>query len=300
VLELAKAFSAMPQKVSCDNPEIIVRTRKFGDATYVFVVNDHREYGSYVGQHELVMENGLPSKGIVSLKAESANVYELTGTGFIVPKRGEDGVMSWPVELGPCDGKIFMVTPKPLLGIQLEVPELATVGNAAKIMAKITTTQDTPTKAVIPVRVDVRDANGKLTEGSGFYAAENGIAELSLNLAPNEDPGTWEIRVKELASGMEAIRWMRVGMDQARAPPPPPRCAIGCLERSAESTRMSASGRRRSCRGKGTEKSSPKRSSAHRIKGERAATAFFGCSPSTCSLRSPSSGAGPQNAAKHK
>jgi uncharacterized protein YfaS (alpha-2-macroglobulin family) len=85
------------------------------------------------------------------------------------------------------------------------------VGNAAKIMTKITTTQDTPTKAVIPVRVDVRDANGKLTEGSGFYAAENGIAELSLNLAPNEDPGTWEIRVKELASGMEAVRWMRVG-----------------------------------------------------------------------------------------
>jgi hypothetical protein len=211
VLELAKAFSALPQKVSCDNPEIITRVRKFGDATYVFVVNDHREYGSYVGQHGLVMENGLPSKGIVSLKAESANVYELTGTGFIVPKRGEDGVMSWPVELGPCDGKIFMVTPKPLLALQLDVPESATVGNAAKIMTKITTTQDTPTKAVIPVRVDVRDANGKLTEGSGFYAAENGIAELSLNLAPNEDPGTWEIRVKELASGMEAVRWMRVG-----------------------------------------------------------------------------------------
>jgi hypothetical protein len=213
LLTLAKTLGgfALPQRANCDNPEIIVRTRKFGDATYVFVVNDHREYGSYVGQHELVMENGLPSKGIVSLKAESANVYELTGTGFIVPKRGEDGVMSWPVELGPCDGKIFMVTPKPLLGLQLEVPESATVGNAAKIMAKITTTQDTPTKAVIPVRVDVRDANGKLTEGSGFYAAENGIAELSLDLAPNEDPGTWEIRVKELASGMEAVRWMRVG-----------------------------------------------------------------------------------------
>lgn len=213
VLTLAQTLGgfALPQKALCDNPEIIVRTRKFGDATYVFVVNDHREYGSYVGQHGLVMENGLPAKGIVSLKAESANVYELTGTGFIVPKRGEAGMMSWPVDLGPCDGKIFMVTPKPLLGIQLEVPESATVDNEAKIMAKITTTQDTPTKAVIPVRVDVRDANGKLAEGSGFYAAENGIAELSLNLAPNEDPGTWEVRVKELASGMEAVKWMRVG-----------------------------------------------------------------------------------------
>jgi hypothetical protein len=70
LLELAKTLGgfALPQRANCDNPEIIVRTRKFGDATYVFVVNDHREYGSYVGQHGLVMENGLPSKGIVSLK----------------------------------------------------------------------------------------------------------------------------------------------------------------------------------------------------------------------------------------
>jgi len=213
VLTLAKTLGgfALPQRANCDNPEIIVRTRKFGDATYVFVVNDHRECGTYVGQHGLVMENGLPSKGIVRLKAESANVYELTGTQFIVPKRGDDGYMSWPVELGPCDGKIFMIMPKPLLGIQLDVPENATLNNTAKINARITTTQDAPTKAVIPVRVDIRDANGKSAEGSGFYAAENGIVELSLNLAPNEDPGTWEIRVKELASGMQAVKWMRVG-----------------------------------------------------------------------------------------
>lgn len=213
VLVLAKMLGgfSLPQKATCNNPEIITRTRKFGDATYVFVVNDHRENGSYVGQHGLVMENGLPSKGIVSLKAESANVYELTGTRFIVPKRGDDGSMSWPVELGPCDGRIFMVMPKPLLGIQLDVPENATLNNAAKITARITTMQDVPMKAVIPVRVDIRDANGNQAEGSGHYAAENGIVELSLNLAPNEDPGTWEIRVKELASGMESVKWMRVG-----------------------------------------------------------------------------------------
>ncbi len=210
VLELAKAFSALPQKVSCDNPEIITRVRKFGDATYVFVMNDHREYGTYVGQHGLVMENGLPSKGSVSLKAESANVYELTGTQFIVPKRGDDGSMSWPVELGPCDGKIFMITPKSLMGIKLEVPESATAGNVAKIGVRITTIQDAPTKAVIPVRVDIRDASGKSAEGSGFYAAENGVVDLELNLAPNEDAGTWEVHVRELASGMAATKWMRV------------------------------------------------------------------------------------------
>ncbi|MFO1440009.1 MAG: LamG-like jellyroll fold domain-containing protein [Verrucomicrobiaceae bacterium] len=212
VLALAKTIGgfSLPQKAMCDNPEIIVRTRKFGDATYLFVINDHREYGSYLGQHGLVMENGLPSKGIVSLQAESANVYELTGTRFILPKRGDDGVMSWPVELGPCDGRIFVILPKPLLGIELSVPENATLSNTAKLSARITSTQEGPVKAVIPVRLDIRDANGNLAEGSGYYAAENGIVETDINLAPNDDPGTWEVRIKELASGMESVKWMRV------------------------------------------------------------------------------------------
>ena len=65
-------------------------------------------------------------------------------------------------------------------------------------------------KAIVPVRVDVRDANGKPAEGSGWYAAENGLFSLDLNIASNDDPGTWEIRVRELASGMESVKWMRV------------------------------------------------------------------------------------------
>lgn len=213
VLELAKSFTALPQKVSCDNPEIITRMRRFGDATYVFVANDKREYGSYVGQHGLVMENGLPASGMVSLKAESANVYELTGTQFIVPKRGDDGSMSWKVDLGPGDGKIFVVLPKPLLGLKLDLPENATAGQKAAMKLQITSTGDAPLRAVIPVKVAIRDANGVLTEGSGYYAAVNGVVDLTLDLAPNDDPGTWEVRVKELASGMEAVKWMQVKRD---------------------------------------------------------------------------------------
>jgi uncharacterized protein YfaS (alpha-2-macroglobulin family) len=90
------------------------------------------------------------------------------------------------------------------------VPENATLNNTAKLAARITSTQEGPVKAVIPVRLDIRDANGNLAEGSGYYAAENGILEAEINLAPNDDPGTWEVRIKELASGMEAVGWMKV------------------------------------------------------------------------------------------
>lgn len=197
--------------VGVDNAEIILRTRKSGDALYVFAVNDRREPGTYVGQHGLVMENGLPSSGTITLQQENASVYELTTHSLIVPKRGADGSLSWTVNLGPADGRIFMITPKPLLQLALDVPETATCGNTAKIRATLSTTDNSVTSAIVPVQVSIEDANGVAAEGSGYYAAEKGALEISLDLAPNEDPGAWQIRVRELASGMESVKWMKVG-----------------------------------------------------------------------------------------
>mgnify|MGYP001547474462 CR=1 FL=1 len=57
----------------------------------------------------------------------------------------------------------------------------------------------------------LKAVNKKLwMQGSGHYAAENGILALPLAIAINDDPGTWEIRVKELASGMESTQWLAV------------------------------------------------------------------------------------------
>src|SRR5690606_22104961 len=47
--------------VESSNPEVIVRRRRFDNSDYIFVANDHRTYGDYVGQYKLVMEKGLPS-----------------------------------------------------------------------------------------------------------------------------------------------------------------------------------------------------------------------------------------------
>jgi len=211
VLALAKTLEAqaLPQKAMCDNPEIIIRTRRYGDALYVFAINDHRTAGNYVGQHGLVLENGLPSSGTLTLKLDSANVYDLTHSSLVLPKLGE-GTISWPIELGPCDGKIFMITPRPLLQLQVEVPELAKPGNTATIHLALTDTKQEPIKAIVPVEIEVRDTNGKLAEGSGFYAAKDGKLDVKLDIATNDDPGTWEVHVHELATRMETTRYMRV------------------------------------------------------------------------------------------
>ncbi|HEY1081196.1 MAG TPA: LamG-like jellyroll fold domain-containing protein, partial [Prosthecobacter sp.] len=197
-------------KVTADSPEVILRTRRFGDALYVFAINDRREAGTYVGQHGLVLENGLPTSATLSLTQDNATVYDLTRQALVIPQRDTPGNLTWKADLGPCDGRIFMVLPKPLLGLKAEVPQTAKCGQTAEVRISLTTTQDAPLKAVVPLSVEIRDANGKTAEGSGHYAAENGILALPLAIAINDDPGTWEIRVKELASGMESTQWMAV------------------------------------------------------------------------------------------
>jgi hypothetical protein len=123
--------------------------------------------------------------------------------------------VSWKSELGPCDGRIYLISPKPLLQLRLEAPATARVGQRAELSLHLTTTGEAPFSGVVPVEVRIRDAGGRAAEGAGFYTLENGKLSLPLDLAPNETPGMWEIRARELASGMESVGWLRVEAEPA-------------------------------------------------------------------------------------
>jgi len=62
----------------------------------------------------------------------------------------------------------------------------------------------------VPLEVDVRDAEGRQAEFSGFYAAVDGKVEITLDVAPNDPPGTWQITARELASGQSSVAYLRV------------------------------------------------------------------------------------------
>lgn len=64
--------------------------------------------------------------------------------------------------------------------------------------------------AAIPVAVRIRDAEGAPAEWDGCHVVDNGELVLRLQLARDEAPGDWEVHVRELASGMEAVKWMKV------------------------------------------------------------------------------------------
>jgi hypothetical protein len=196
-------------RFGCDNPDVILHASQTGEAVCLFVINDRREPGFYVGNQGLVKDSGLPVTTTLNLGHDSVNVYDLTRAAFVLPKRSDSG-LTIPLNLGPSEGRVLLLSPSPLLEMNLELPETASCGNVAEANITLRTSGGRPMPAAIPVSVRIRDADGAPAEWDGFHVVENGMLTLRLNLARNETPGTWEVHVRELASGMEAVKWMQV------------------------------------------------------------------------------------------
>ena len=198
------------RRLDSSNPDVIPYRRAFKGTDYVFVVNDNREYGQYVGHHGLVMENGLPSRATLSLRGPNSCVYDLVEHRQVAATKSKDGVASFDVELGPCDGRLFMVTARPVAAVRIAAPESAKRGE--KIRCELTVEDDAgrPLEAVLPLEVTIRDSSGSKVEFSGYWAAVDGRAAVDLDIAPNDPFGAWQIEVRELASGKTARRNFRV------------------------------------------------------------------------------------------
>ncbi len=220
--ELRKQLdSRYARKLDSSNPEVIPYLRHSGAADYVFLVNDHREYGQYVGQHGLVMENGLPSQAVVSLNRPAGVVYDRVN-GCQVPARQEKGKLRIDVALGPCDGRLYMVLPRAIERVKLQSPASTSRGGDAKVTIEVVDAEGRPIEATVPLKVDIRDAEGRLAEFSGFHRAVNGRLELTLHIAANDPMGTWQLEARELASGRSVVGSMRVPGPQPWPPSPKP------------------------------------------------------------------------------
>ncbi len=197
------------RRVWTDNADLVPRLRQFGDADYLFVINDKRTFGNYVGQHGLVMEDGLPNAGSVSL-ARTGRVYDLCARQE-VKTTSADGAMSFPVALGPGEGRLFLITGKPLqktvvtLPAQTTRPAAGAVGHGCPLLVEVADRSGKCVEAVVPVEVRILDAKGQEAEFSGYHAAVNGRLALTLQPAVNDFPGAWTVTVNNLATG-ETVR----------------------------------------------------------------------------------------------
>ena len=193
------------------NPDVVVRVRGTGPTWYVFAINDRREFGDYVGHHGLVMENGLPAETVVTLAQERGYVYDLVA-GREVTSQIAEGRLSIPVALGPGEGKVFMVTPEPLAGVDIELPQEATRGDTIDCRVQVLDGTGKPVAATVPVQVEITDPAGRVAEHSGYYGAVGGQVALRLGMAPNDRPGAWRVHVRNLASGHTEDGYFRLNV----------------------------------------------------------------------------------------
>ncbi len=208
--ELRKELDAHYKRyVGSSECNIITRVRRYGSTDYVFAVNDLREFGDYVGQHGLVMERGLPLDATVYVNRPGGYVYDLVGHREVRTQNANDHVaIPWP--FGPCQGRVFMVTERAIDGVQVTAPE--TVKRKANIAVSVAVVDESgkAIDAVVPVDVQIRDADGQTAEFSGYYGAVDGKLRLNLDIAPNDAPGIWQVAVSELASGTIGYAYFRV------------------------------------------------------------------------------------------
>ena len=192
-----------------NNPEVVPYRRQYRDSDYVFLVNDQREYGTYVGQHGRVMEDGVPSAAMVSLARPAGFVYDLV-EHKLLGSRSEGGRLAWNLLLGPCEGGCYLVTPRAVASVGVRGPELLQRGQSAACSLAVLDATGRPIEAVVPMEVTIRDPSGAPAEFSGFYAAVDGQLQIPLDIATNDPPGVWSIEARELASGRTATAYFRV------------------------------------------------------------------------------------------
>ena len=215
--------------VVTSNPEVIPYRRRAGTTDYVFLVNDRREYGQYVGHHGLVMENGLPSEAVLSIDRVDGFVYDLVNSRPVAARR-EKGHLAVDVHLGPCDGRVYMVTARGIDGVRIRATFAGRIGNPPFVgrignpshrdevalggkvdcVVEVVDAEGRPVDAVVPLEVTIRDAEGRAAEFSGYYGAAGGTAKITLDVARNDPFGVWQIEARELASGKTAVHSFRV------------------------------------------------------------------------------------------
>ncbi len=197
------------RSVQSSTPDVILRTRRAGNADYIFTVNDNRTFGDYVGQYGLVMEKGLPTQSRLTLNHKEGFVYDMVNRRQ-VPTQRLKNQLKFDVDLGAGEGNVFMVTPRPVGALRVEANKEVTRGKNLSVVMQLNDDNGQALQAVVPLQVEIRDPQGRLAEQSGYYGALNGRHTIQLTIAPNDAVGTWQVEVIEGLRGQKIVQSFEV------------------------------------------------------------------------------------------
>jgi hypothetical protein len=197
--------------VSASNPDLVTWVRSSGDADYLFTVNDKRTFGDYFGPYKKVMEKSVDNSGTIQVRrAGTGAVYEL-GTGSEVPFEVKDGktVIKAAYDAKHI-GRLFLLLPEKIGAVRLKMASSAEKGKTVGLDIRLEYASGKTVSSIHPIRIEVRDAAGKLTDDSTYAALENGICRWNIAVPLNAAAGDWKVTATDLASGKKAEKILTV------------------------------------------------------------------------------------------
>ena len=198
-----------PRNVIASNQDLIVRQRGNNKADYVFVINDKRTFGNYIGQWKLVPEKGLANKGTITVNHNSSVAYNLV-THQEIPLKKQSNQCSFNVDIPPGDGMCVLLLDKKIEKIKLTTPQKIAKNRAFTIKVDIQDKDNNSILAILPVKVTLLSNNNIELPGSGYYAAINGKLTINEILPTNLNINKIKVIVKCLASSKTASSFITI------------------------------------------------------------------------------------------
>ena len=203
--QIAEALGSQYQsRFKASNQDVVLRTRQAGAGEYLFMLNDKRTFGDYIGQWKRVMEKGLPNAAHIALKTDAKTIYDAIEHKAVPFKRNGD-YAEFDAEFPPAGGKMLVMLPAAIAGVRMELsaPEVPR-GGEYQLAASVLDADNKVIDALLPVEVTITDAQGKRLPGSGFYAMQNGRLVIREHAATNMLPGKIRVNVLCQSSGKTA------------------------------------------------------------------------------------------------
>ena len=197
------------RNVTASNQDLVVRQRGNDNADYVFVVNDKRTFGDYVGQWGLVQEKGLANSGIITVNHSAAAAYDLVKHQSI-PLTVNNGKSAFNANLGAGDGMLVLLLDRKIEKLSLSVPDKLRCGEAFEMQIKILDADNKAVQAIIPVEISITSDNGTKIPPSGFYAAVNGELSVKDVIPTNLKAEKINIKVSCSASGKAVQKTVKI------------------------------------------------------------------------------------------
>jgi hypothetical protein len=194
------------KRVDCENTTVLTNVLEGGGVSYVFVINDKREYDTRTGPYKAILEALVPQTvRLVFGQAQDRDAifYDVLAKKKLTANKQDTGI-AVDINTGAAGGTILAMMKQEPNSITIKI-EQDSNGSKLRIDAALRDVHGVLLQGIVPIRITLTDAEGKATDVSDYYAMRNGILTMDVPIAINDKTGNWKCTAEELIAGSKAL-----------------------------------------------------------------------------------------------